>query len=213
MAILSKMSPTLAALFIPSGLTLVLGIFLGSPGAAAGSLISLIATPTLFLMLSSKKRPIWKKAGIASLLTGVSFIAALFSGVAGSERIYKNMQPAAYQNEIKYQKKMKEKAEKEAEYYRNKEKIESQNRQQEEANRSKQISSAPQNNETEIASIILSVSCAGDKGFIPRSQMGSTIKEMLQSKGIDSAIVYGNWDYYWGIAKEMDTVNKTYCLK
>ena len=72
---------------------------------------------------------------------------------------------------------------------------------------------APANRDTEIASIMVSVSCAGNKGLIPRSQMGSMMKEMFQDKGIDSTEVYGNWDYYWGIAKEMDAVNKTYCLK
>jgi hypothetical protein len=60
---------------------------------------------------------------------------------------------------------------------------------------------------------MVSVSCAGNKGLIPRSQMGSMMKERFQDKGIDSTEVYGNWDYYWGIAKEMDAVNKTYCLK
>jgi len=67
--------------------------------------------------------------------------------------------------------------------------------------------------DTEIASIMLSVSCAGNKGMIPRNQMGSMMKEMFQSKGIDSTEVYGNWDYYWGIAKEMDKVNQTYCIQ
>ena len=76
-----------------------------------------------------------------------------------------------------------------------------------------QVAPAPANSDTEIASIMVSVSCAGNKGLIPRSQMGSMMKEMFQDKGIDSTEVYGNWDYYWGIAKEMDAVNKTYCLK
>ena len=67
--------------------------------------------------------------------------------------------------------------------------------------------------DTEVASIMLSVSCAGSKGLIPRNQMGSMMKEMFQSKGIDSTEVYGNWDYYWGIAKEMDKVNQTYCIQ
>lgn len=71
----------------------------------------------------------------------------------------------------------------------------------------------PQNRDTEIASIMLSVSCAGNKGMIPRNQMGSMMKEMFQSKGIDATEVYGNWDYYWGIAKEMDKVNQTYCIQ
>jgi len=48
---------------------------------------------------------------------------------------------------------------------------------------------------------------------MPRSEIGSTLKKMLEDKGIDATEVYGNWDYYWGIAKEMDAVNKTYCLK
>jgi len=41
--------------------------------------------------------------------------------------------------------------------------------------------------------------------------MVSMMKEMFQDKEIDSTEVYGNWDYYWGNAKEMDVVNKTYC--
>jgi len=86
-------------------------------------------------------------------------------------------------------------------------------KQQEKEINSQQVAPAPQNKDTEIASIMLSVSCAGNKGLIPRSQMGSMMKEMFQDKGIDSTEVYGNWDYYWGIAKEMDVVNKTYCLK
>ena len=71
----------------------------------------------------------------------------------------------------------------------------------------------PQNRDTEIASIMVSVSCAGIKGLIPRSKMGSIMKEMFEGKGINSTEVYGNWDYYWGIAKQIDAVNKTYCLK
>ena len=82
------------------------------------------------------------------------------------------------------------------------------------------VESIPQKNgttsknaDTEVAAIMVSVSCAANKGLIPRSQMGSMMKEMFQDKGIDSTEIYGNWDYYWGIAKEMDAVNKTYCLK
>lgn len=86
-------------------------------------------------------------------------------------------------------------------------------KQQEKEIASQQGTQAPQNKDTEIASIMVSVSCAGNKGLIPRSQMGSMMKEMFKDKGIDSTEVYGNWDYYWGIAKEMDAVNKTYCLK
>jgi hypothetical protein len=76
-----------------------------------------------------------------------------------------------------------------------------------------QIAPIQKNRDTEIASIMVSVSCAGNKGLIPRSQMGSMMKEMFQDKGIDSTEVYGNWDYYWGIAKQMDAANQTYCLK
>lgn len=86
-------------------------------------------------------------------------------------------------------------------------------KQQEKEKIPKQVAPAPANKDTEIASIIVSVSCAGNKGLIPRSQMGSRMKEMFQNKGIESTEVYGNWDYYWGIAKEMDAVNKTYCLR
>ena len=86
-------------------------------------------------------------------------------------------------------------------------------KQQEKENIPQQTVPTSQNKDTEIAAIMVSVSCAGNKGLIPRSQMGSMMKEMFQGKGIDSTEVYGNWDYYWGIAKEMDAVNKTYCLK
>lgn len=93
-------------------------------------------------------------------------------------------------------------------------------REQEEWDKQQEINNTPQqtaptsqNKDTEVAAIMVSVSCAGNKGLIPRSQMGSMMKEMFQDKGIDSTEVYGNWDYYWGIAKEMDAVNKTYCLK
>jgi len=86
-------------------------------------------------------------------------------------------------------------------------------KQQEKNNTPEQTAPTAQNKDTEVAAIMVSVSCAGNKGLIPRSQMGSMMKEMFQDKGIDSTEVYGNWDYYWGIAKEMDAVNKTYCLK
>lgn len=69
------------------------------------------------------------------------------------------------------------------------------------------------NNDTKIASVILTISCAGNKGLIARNQMGSMMKKMFADEGINSTEVYENWDYYWGLAKEMDTVNKTYCLK
>lgn len=76
-----------------------------------------------------------------------------------------------------------------------------------------QIAPAPLNRDTQIASIILTASCAGKTGLIPRSKMGSTIKKMLEDKNIDVTRVYEDWNYYSGIAKEMDAVNKTYCLK
>jgi hypothetical protein len=69
------------------------------------------------------------------------------------------------------------------------------------------------NKDTEIASVIVSVSCAGNKGLIPRNQMGSMMKDIFDDKGINSTEVFENWDYYWNIAKEMDAFNKTYCLK
>ena len=86
-------------------------------------------------------------------------------------------------------------------------------KQQAKENIPQQTAPTSQNKDTEVAAIMVSVSCAGNKGLIPRSQMGSMMKEMFQDKGIDSTEIYGNWDYYWGIAKEMDAVNKTYCLK
>jgi len=69
------------------------------------------------------------------------------------------------------------------------------------------------NSDTEIASVIVSVSCAGSKGLIPRSKMGSTMKQIFDDKGIDSSQVFDKWNYYWNIAKEMDSYNKTNCLK
>lgn len=77
----------------------------------------------------------------------------------------------------------------------------------------KQVISAPVNKDTQIASIILTASCAGKTGLIPRNEMGSTIKKMLEDKNIDVTRVYEDWNYYSGIAKEMDTINKTYCFK
>ena len=77
----------------------------------------------------------------------------------------------------------------------------------------KQISPAPVNRDTQIASIILAASCAGKTGLMPRSEIGSTLKKMLEDKDIEVTRVYEDWNYYWGIAKEMDAVNKTYCLK
>lgn len=77
----------------------------------------------------------------------------------------------------------------------------------------KQTSSIFKNKDTKIASVILTISCAGSKGLIPRNQMGSMMKEMFADEGINFADVNKNWDYYWGLAKEMDTVNNTYCLK
>lgn len=90
---------------------------------------------------------------------------------------------------------------------------EEKNKQQEKNNSPQQTAPPSQNKDAEIAAIVVTVSCAGNKGLIPRSQMGTTMKEIFRDKGIDSTQVYGNWDYYWGIAKEMDAVNKTYCLK
>lgn len=87
------------------------------------------------------------------------------------------------------------------------------NKKQKQELESQPSASIPRNNDTEIASVIVSVSCAGSKGLIPRSQMGSMMKQIFKDKGIDSTEVYGNWDYYWGIAKEMDAHNQTYCIK
>lgn len=86
-------------------------------------------------------------------------------------------------------------------------------KQQEKENISQRVLPATQNTDTKIASIIVTVSCAGSKGLIPRSQMGSTMKRMFQEEKVNSADVYENWDYYWGIAKEMDTVSKFHCMK
>lgn len=69
------------------------------------------------------------------------------------------------------------------------------------------------NSDTKIASIILSVSCAGREGLIPRSQMKFYLKQQFDNNGIDLTYVYKNWDFYWNIAKQMDSVNNTYCLK
>jgi uncharacterized protein YlxW (UPF0749 family) len=65
---------------------------------------------------------------------------------------------------------------------------------------------------TKISAIILSVACAAKTGFIPRSQMGINIKKMLSEGGYDPADVYGNWDYYWERAQEIDKVAKSFCI-
>lgn len=70
-----------------------------------------------------------------------------------------------------------------------------------------------EDNDAEIASVIVTASCAGKIGLMPRSQMGSALKKMFKERGIDATVVYSNWDYYWGIAKEMDARNQTYCIK
>lgn len=84
---------------------------------------------------------------------------------------------------------------------------------QEKENISQQVLPATQNADAKIASIIVTVTCAGNKGLIPRSQMGPTMKRMFRDERINSTDVYENWDYYWGIAKEMDTVSKFHCIK
>jgi len=81
------------------------------------------------------------------------------------------------------------------------------------ASAARRQASIPLNKDTRIASIINAVSCAAKTGFMPRNQMGSTMKEMFEKDGINSTEVFENWDHYWGIAKEMDAFNKTYCLK
>jgi len=53
----------------------------------------------------------------------------------------------------------------------------------------------------EIAAIMNTVACAAQKGMIPRSKMGSTMKEMFASKGFSSQRIYSNWDYYYRNAK------------
>jgi hypothetical protein len=65
---------------------------------------------------------------------------------------------------------------------------------------------------TKISAIILSVACAAKTGFIPRSQMGINIKKMLSEGGYDPTDVYGNWDYYWERAQEIDKVAKSFCI-
>jgi hypothetical protein len=65
---------------------------------------------------------------------------------------------------------------------------------------------------TKISAIILSVACAAKTGFIPRSQMGINIKKMLSEGGYDPTDVYGNWDYYWERAQEIDRVAKSFCI-
>jgi uncharacterized protein YlxW (UPF0749 family) len=133
----------------------------------------------------------------------------IFAGISDTSNNKKN--DDATQDDIWSDKSIKEREE----YHKNQQKDREEywKKQQEKENIPQQTAPTPQNKDTEVAAIMVSVSCAGNKGLIPRSQMGSMMKEMFQDKGIDSTEVYGNWDYYWGIAKEMDAVNKTYCLK
>lgn len=139
----------------------------------------------------------------------VFFLLLIFTGMSYTSSSKKNED--ATQDDIWSEKSIKEREE----YHNNQRKDREAywKKQQENQKTPEQVAPAPVNRDTEIASIMVTVSCAGNIGLIPRSQMGSRMKEMFQDKGIDSTEVYGNWDYYWGIAKEMDAVNKTYCLK
>ena len=155
-----------------------------------------------------KKSAIAPVVGIAGLIILV-FSLSIFVRIIDTSNSKKNGD--ATQGDMRSEKSIKEREE----YYKSqqKEREADLKKQQENISMPQQVATPPQNRDTEIASIMVSVSCAGNKGLIPRSQMGSMMKEIFQDKGIDSTEVYGNWDYYWGIAKEMDAVNKTYCLR
>jgi len=157
----------------------------------------------------SQKKSILAPAVAISGLIILVFALIIFGGISETSNNKKN--DDATQDDMWSEKSIKEREE----YHKNQQKDREEywKKQQEKENAPEQVAPAPANRDTEIASIMVSVSCAGNKGLIPRSQMGSMMKEMFQDKGIDSTEVYGNWDYYWGIAKEMDAVTKTYCLK
>jgi hypothetical protein len=156
-----------------------------------------------------EKKSIFTPAVAVSSLILLVFASIIF--VRTSETSNKKNNDDAAQGEIWSDKSIKEREE----YYKSQQKDREEYLKKQQKNEIMPQHAAPtaQNQDTAVASIMVSVSCAGNKGLIPRSQMGSMMKEMFQSKGIDSAEVYGNWDYYWGIAKEMDAVNKIYCLK
>ncbi len=156
-----------------------------------------------------QKKSILAPAVAISGLILLVFASIIFVGISETSNNKKNGD--ATQDDIWSDKSIKEREE----YHKNQQKDREEywKKQQEKENIPQQTTPTPQNKDTEVAAIMVSVSCAGNKGLIPRSQMGSMMKEMFQDKGIDSTEVYGNWDYYWGIAKEMDAVNKTYCLK
>ena len=91
-------------------------------------------------------------------------------------------------------------------------------KQQQEINSSKNSSAATIQDNSEarrnqVASMMVAVACGGSKGLMPRNQMGSMLKQMLESKGINANEVFNNWDYYWSRATEMDKFNQTYCIK
>jgi hypothetical protein len=160
------------------------------------------------------KQPEEKKSFLVHAAAVSSLILLVFASiifVRTSETGNKKNNDDAAQGEIWSDKSIKEREE----YYKSQQQNREEHWKKQQKNEIMPQNTAPtaQNQDTAVASIMVSVSCAGNKGLIPRSQMGSMMKEMLQGKGIDSAVVYGNWDYYWGIAKEMDAVNKSYCLK
>jgi len=158
--------------------------------------------------LEQKKSTLAPAVAMSGLILLV-FASIVFVGISETSNNKKN--DDATQDDIWSDKSIKEREE----YHKNqrKDREEYWEKPQEKANAPQQTAPTSRNKDTEIASIMVSVSCAGNKGLIPRSQMGSMMKEMFQDKGIDSTEVFENWDYYWGIAKEMDAVNRTYCLK
>jgi hypothetical protein len=163
-----------------------------------------------------KNKQIEHKASIVAPIIAVSGLALLIVYLVGLVRVADETVNKRNNSELAQEDIWGEKSIKEREaYYKSQqtEREEYWQKQKEKENIPQQTASTSQNKDTDIAAIMVSVSCAGNKGLIPRSQMGSMMKKMFQDKGIDPTGVYGNWDYYWGIAKEMDAVNKTYCLK
>ena len=64
-----------------------------------------------------------------------------------------------------------------------------------------------------IAALITTVACAAQKGLIPRSKMGETMKELFAAEGFSSQRIYSNWDYYYRNAKYHSKKAGYNCLK
>ena len=63
-----------------------------------------------------------------------------------------------------------------------------------------------------IGEVILTASCMGKQGAIPRDQMGNYIAAAVKEQGISKSQLFKKWDFYWGFAKRAEERNGTSCL-